>query len=915
MEPAEQALRWREHPVLAGMVRVLALTLPLLFGLAAGLVVSQLLPRTHGAFYFVLDLVLITAVSFVVASLAEKAGRRLLPLAALLNLSLLFPDRAPSRFKVALRSASVRRLEHQVHEARSAGLGGREIEAAERVIELAASLSAHDRLTRGHSERVRAFTAMLAEELKLPAEEVDRLHWAALLHDVGKLTVQGSILNKAGKPDADEWEALRRHPEEGGKLVAPLASWLGESSLAVEQHHERFDGTGYPKGLEGEDICLAARMVAVADTFDVMTSNRSYKKAVPMQAARAELTRCSGTHFDPAVVRAFLSIGLGRLRWAVGPLSSLAQVPAFRPFDVLTPLFGPMTRVAMGLLAFGGAAVLAPDGSQAVAQRVPAASSRELSPEPTQKEAAATTTMTSPPEGPVEAEPTPSAVGDPDDDLPVTEPEPRARIGRTSSPSTVLPPSGPSPDPADPALPPALPPMPPRPAVAPDRLVETDEDEPVGLNLLDGQPSGSSVRIALDPTSGTVAVVSETGAALYRPHADATGEDLFSYVVCVIDDCPQGIVTVVRRPVADAPVAGDDVATVDEDASVVVAVTDNDGDADGDPLTVTAVSSSDGAVSTDGSAVTYTPAPDSHGTHTVSYTVADGTGLSASATITVTVAPVADAPVAGDDAYATPIDGTLTVTAPGVLGNDGDEDGDALVALLDTSTSAGTMALLSDGSFVYTPNPGFTGTDSFTYLVSDGVLSASATVTVQVTSSTAQIGWYFGTTGTSPDDWELTTTAPSAVNPEPDVDGDGAPGLTVRKSDQKLTNTNGGDYQHWGFVTSAPLELDGPVSLELWSTVADFDPNDDADFSVWLQDCASNGTGCVTVASSIDVHVDQWNGGVSGWTNRTISVGAVSHTVAPGRLLRLRLMFGHHDVWIASTGGRASQLVVTQPGP
>ncbi|MDP8991942.1 MAG: HD-GYP domain-containing protein, partial [Actinomycetota bacterium] len=163
--------------------------------------------------------------------------------------------------------------------------------------------------------------------MHIPQADRDRLRWAALLHDVGKLHVPSRILNKPGKPTEKEWEQLRSHPMEGAKIAAPLAGWLGPWADAIGQHHERWDGGGYPSGLSGEDISLAARIVAVADTFEVITAPRPYKRPVNAEAARQELARCAGSHFDPAVVRAFLNISIGRLRMAMGPVSWLAQLP------------------------------------------------------------------------------------------------------------------------------------------------------------------------------------------------------------------------------------------------------------------------------------------------------------------------------------------------------------------------------------------------------------------------------------------------------------------------------------------------------------------------------------------------------------------------------------------------------------
>ena len=117
--------------------------------------------------------------------------------------------------------------------------------------------------------------------------------------------------------------------------MAPLAEWLGDSARAVWEHHERFDGQGYPRGLSGTDISFAARVVSVADSYDVMTSARSYKKPLPAEAARVELAACAGSQFDPVVVRSFLNISLGRLRLMTGPLAWFAQLALFEPSGVV----------------------------------------------------------------------------------------------------------------------------------------------------------------------------------------------------------------------------------------------------------------------------------------------------------------------------------------------------------------------------------------------------------------------------------------------------------------------------------------------------------------------------------------------------------------------------------------------------
>jgi putative nucleotidyltransferase with HDIG domain len=262
-----------------------------------------------------------------IALLLERVARRALPLAILLQLSLAFPDRAPSRFAMARTAGNVRRLHERIERAKVHGIDDEPARAARQILELVAALSAHDRKTRGHSERVRAYADMLASELDLDEDDRDRLRWAALLHDIGKLHVPGRILNKPGKPDPAEWERLAAHPAEGASIAAPLMPWLGRWSSTIAQHHERFDGRGYPAGLADEEISLGARVVAVADSFEVMTAARAYKKPMTVPAARRELARCAGTQFDPDIVRLFLNISIGRLWWTVGVTSWIAVVP------------------------------------------------------------------------------------------------------------------------------------------------------------------------------------------------------------------------------------------------------------------------------------------------------------------------------------------------------------------------------------------------------------------------------------------------------------------------------------------------------------------------------------------------------------------------------------------------------------
>ncbi len=316
------------------------MVVPFVASVAVAFALSQVVPPAANLAWLVLRLVLIAAAATVALRLTDRVMRRLLPLATLLDLTLLFPDQAPSRYRMALRNgASNVELQELIDRYTQSG-NTSTASAAEHLLDLVAALSRHDRITRGHSERVRAYAQMIGEEMGLSGQELDRLRWAALIHDVGKLRIPTEILNKPGKLTDEEYAVIKLHPEMGATMAAPLADWLGVSVLAVVQHHEKWDGTGYPAGLRGTGISQAGRIVAVADVFDVLTSVRSYKSARSATDARMELARCAGTHFDPAVVRAFMSLSLGKLRFVMGPLSWIAQLSLF-PQSLLATVAAP----------------------------------------------------------------------------------------------------------------------------------------------------------------------------------------------------------------------------------------------------------------------------------------------------------------------------------------------------------------------------------------------------------------------------------------------------------------------------------------------------------------------------------------------------------------------------------------------
>jgi HD-GYP domain-containing protein (c-di-GMP phosphodiesterase class II) len=315
-------LRWSAHPIAAGALTLSAFVVPLVscyFGtrLAASLLVNLPLVSRVPA---------LASVAIAIALVTERVMHRVLPLSVLVRMSMVFPDHSPSRLALARSCGGTQVLEELARAHSGEALG----DSATRILGLVAALGAHDRLTSGHSERVRMFADVIARELYLSTADRDKLRWAALLHDIGKLNVPTGVLNKPGKLDDAEWATMRLHPAQGAILAEPLVEWLGDWAGGIGQHHERFDGLGYPLGLAGDKICLAARIVAVADVFEVMTAARSYKRPVSVAAARRELAKIAGTQLDPECVRAFLGASLPRVLWTVGPVAILANLPWLR---------------------------------------------------------------------------------------------------------------------------------------------------------------------------------------------------------------------------------------------------------------------------------------------------------------------------------------------------------------------------------------------------------------------------------------------------------------------------------------------------------------------------------------------------------------------------------------------------------
>jgi len=173
---------------------------------------------------------------------------------------------------------------------------------------LAQTIDARDHYTHSHSENVAKYAVLIAAELGLPKKDIETIRQACELHDLGKIGVEDSILSKEAKLTPKEWEQIKRHPTTAAQILEPL-TFLQEATKLISQHHEHFDGTGYPNGLRGEDTLLGARVIHLADAYESMRSARSYRK-VPLtkEEAISEIKRNKGTQFDPKVVEAFLSI-------------------------------------------------------------------------------------------------------------------------------------------------------------------------------------------------------------------------------------------------------------------------------------------------------------------------------------------------------------------------------------------------------------------------------------------------------------------------------------------------------------------------------------------------------------------------------------------------------------------------------
>ncbi len=768
--------RWRPRVWASMAVRAVAFAGPLGMGFLAGTTLASILPRPSSTLGIVGWWVAVVAVSTVAATLTDRLARRLLPLAVLLRMTMVFPDRAPSRLRVARRVGNVTELKRRVAEAQAAenpDLG----EAAELILSLAAALSQHDRRTRGHAERTRAYTELLAEELGLSEDDRDRLRWAALLHDVGKLEVPAEILNKDGPLDEEEWEIVRGHPLHGMKLVQPLIPWLGEWALTIEHHHERWDGSGYPHGLAGTDIAYGARIVAVADAYDVMTSGRAYKAAMSPAGARREVAAMAGSQFDPTVARALMNVSLGRLRWAMGPIAVLAELPFLGGIErlgrdlvtVMTTSAVMTTAMISGVVASPMSPVKPAEVAEQVTELVIASAGLRPTEEPADDVAdtaalpegipdalpsvdppSTTTPPPTPPSGTRPPGTQPPATQPPGTEPPGTQPPatqppgtppPPTQPPGTEPPGTQPPATQPPGTPPPPTEPPTTLPAPAAPFAVDDAAVVA-EDTAVVIAVLanDSDPDGD-----LDPTSlglvsapiGGTATVTVDGIH-YEPLPDWNGSDGFDYRVCDGGGrCAQAHVTVEVTPVNDLPPIPPQAFSTPEETLLDAPLSFSDPDGDQLRCVVSRLPAA-GAVTVpaDCSSIVYQPAPDFFGDVQVVIAV-DDAGGSVDVPVTITVVGVNDPPMAADDSATTTWD--LPVAIP-VLDNDVDPDGDTLTVSIVTPPSAGSAGVDGAGVITYTPALGAAGFFTVVYQACEPAGSCSqATFTFEVTGVTVAI--------------------------------------------------------------------------------------------------------------------------------------------------------------------------------
>ncbi|MCP3855962.1 MAG: HD domain-containing protein [Actinomycetia bacterium] len=610
---------WRDRKWLARLLRLVILLLPIGIGflVARGLRDALGQPATTEGLIWTWTVVIVGSTATVVA--VDRLTSHLLPLVTLMRLALVFPDEAPSRYSVALRSGTTRQLEQRIAEARDGFAGDAPVEVAEKMLSLMAALNHHDRLTRGHSERVRAYSNLIAEEMGLEGDELNKLRWAAMLHDVGKLEVPYEILNKKGRLTDHEFDIVKIHPEAGMRYVEPLSEWLGDWVNAVGQHHERWEGGGYPTGTAGTEISLGGRIVAVADTYDVITAARSYKKPMSPEAARRELARCAGTQFDPEVVRAFLNAGLGaRKARRAGALSWLFNLPG------LASAAAPTVVTAAAVTA----GTLAPTFPDFTLDREGAEVTAEVTPDTpppdglafTDNPSTTTTTITSSTESTTSSSTSTTeepAATPPPATSPTSTPPPTSGSTTTSSPAATTTTTTPA------TAPPAAGNEPPIAVTDLLHVINTITTDVFPL-ANDTDPDGDAVSLVSIGTPSAGSAYKLGSRVRYTPPSGFTGTVTIPYVIGDTGGTTDGTIELTVVHPSTTLLAEDDAATVAPGTAAVIDLVANDNGV-GAGVSITLGSSQKGAgLSLAGGVLTYQAAVGLNGIDRISYQLSQG---------------------------------------------------------------------------------------------------------------------------------------------------------------------------------------------------------------------------------------------------------------------------------------------------
>ncbi len=718
---------WDGRPGLARAIRVALWILPLLGSLLFGFWASVRFPPERLGVNRWLWWVGLAVIATVLTRVLERLTRRLTPLAMLLRLSLIFPDQAPSRFSSALRNGTTTKTKKRLKAIQEGGgaLEGDDSVAAQ-MLDLIGLLSTHDKMTRGHAERVRGYTDLLSEELGLSTEDAGKLRWGALLHDMGKLSVPSEILNKPGRPDEDEWRILQGHPAAAIPHLEPIADWLGEWRHAADGHHERWDGNGYPLGLAGKDIPYSARIVAVADAYDVMTSTRSYKKALPPEVARQEIANNAGSQFDPEVARAFLNIGLGELRRATGPLAWIASLPGVRNVPIgnaVTPVVTQVSSVVAsvvvataGVLTGGGATEPElPEPQLAFADAVEIVEANDITANEDDRQIPGTIIASG--DGPLEIriiEPPvngeiPQGITTTDERGDTTtfsydyDPEP----GFTGDDSFEV-------------------------EICDERDVCVTEEISITIDSVERRPESPDQSARVE--EGGMAVLS-------LPDAAIPAEEGGTAVNGAIENPGGAVVTQAGGSTAGLLQA-------------------SDGNGDALDLFVDEDSVTNGTAQVFGRSIVFTHDGSETTEATLRYAVSDGSTSSSPGTITFTVEPRNDDPEAEDDSVTVTGGTTSVIDGSDLTDNDTDVDSTDLTVVGASGASSGTVTV-SGGSISYVHDGSSAATDSFTYTVADGD-GGTSTATVEVTITPAA-----STTTSSSTSTTTTTSVPAVITTLP----------------------------------------------------------------------------------------------------------------------------------------------------